>query len=56
MIGFCSSCDGGVRLTVLTRSGQELDSRVFELVEGGPTADDVRIVVEGSVPVVAATE
>ncbi len=48
--------EGSVQLTVLTRSGQELDSRVFELVEGGPTADDVRIAVEGCVPMVVATE
>ena len=48
--------EGSVQLAVLTRSGQELDSRVFDLVEGGPTADDIRIVVEGCVPIVVGTE
>jgi hypothetical protein len=49
-------CRDGVQLVVLTRSGQELDSRVFNLMEGGPTADDVRSIVEGCVPIVAASE
>lgn len=48
--------EGSVQLAVLTRSGRELDSRVFDLVEGGPTADDLRSVVEGCVPIVADTE
>ena len=48
--------EGSVQLAVLTRSGQELDSRVFDLVEGGPTADDVRSVVEDCVPILDATE
>ena len=48
--------EDGVELTVLMRSGQELDSRVFDLPEGGPTADDVRRVVEGCVPVVVGME
>jgi hypothetical protein len=46
---------GGVELTVLTRSGRELDSRVFELEDDGPTTDDVRRVVEGCVPIVDGT-
>jgi hypothetical protein len=48
--------EGGLELTVLTRSGRELDSRVFGLEEGGPTAQDVRRVVEECVPVVVGTE
>jgi hypothetical protein len=45
-----------VQLAVLTCSGKELDSRVFDLVEGGPTADDVRSIVEDCVLIVAATD
>lgn len=48
--------EGGLELTVLTRTGTTLDSRVFGLEEGGPTADDVRRVVEDCVPVVVGTE
>jgi hypothetical protein len=48
--------EGGVELTVLTRSGRELDSRAFDLEEGGPTAEDVRRVVEGCAPIVVGTE
>jgi hypothetical protein len=40
-----------LELTVLTRSGRELDRRVFDLGDGYLTADDIRRVVEGSVPV-----
>ncbi|WP_144404728.1 hypothetical protein [Belnapia sp. F-4-1] len=47
--------EDSVQLTVLTRSGKELDSRVFDLVESGPTADDVRRLVEDCVPIVADT-
>jgi hypothetical protein len=47
--------DGGVELAVLTRSGRELDRRVFSLEDSGPTAADVARVVQGSVPVVDDT-
>jgi hypothetical protein len=47
--------DGGVELAVLTRSGRELDRRVFGLEDSSLTAADVARVVEGSVPVVDGT-
>jgi hypothetical protein len=47
--------DGGVELAVLTRSGRELDRRVFSLEDSGLTAADVAHVVEGSVPIVDGT-
>ncbi len=47
--------DGGVELAVLTRSGRELDRRVFSLEDSGPTAADVARAVQGSVPVVDGT-
>ena len=47
--------DGGVELAVLTRSGRELDRRVFGLEDSGLTAADVAQVVEGSVPIVDGT-
>jgi hypothetical protein len=47
-----TACDGGVELAVSTRSGLELDRRVFVLEGSGLTADDVARVVEGSVPIV----
>lgn len=43
--------EGGVELAVSTRSGRELDSRVFGLDESGLTADDVARVVESSVAI-----
>ncbi len=46
---------GGVELAVLTRSGRELDRRVFSLEDSGPTAADVARAVQGSVPVVDGT-
>jgi hypothetical protein len=47
--------DGGVELAVLTRSGRELDRRVFGLEASGLTAADVARVVKGSVPIVDGT-
>ena len=47
--------DGGVELAVLTRSGRELDRRVFGLEDSGLTAADVAHVVGGSVPIVDRT-
>jgi hypothetical protein len=47
--------DGGVELAVLTRSGRELDRRVFGLEDSGLTAADVAQAVEGSVPIVDGT-
>jgi hypothetical protein len=47
--------DDGVELAVLTRSGRELDRRVFGLEDSGLTAADVAHVVEGSVPIVDGT-
>jgi hypothetical protein len=47
--------DGGVELAVLTRSGRELDRRVFGLEDSGLTAADVAHVVGGSVPIVDGT-
>ena len=47
--------DGGVELAVLTRSGRELDRRVFSLEDSGLTAADVSRFVEGNVPVVDGT-
>jgi hypothetical protein len=44
--------DGGVELAVLTRSGRELDRRVFSLEGSGLTAAHVSRFVEGGVPVV----
>jgi hypothetical protein len=46
---------GGVELAVLTRSGRELDRRVFGLEDSGLTAADVARVVEGRVPIVDGT-
>ena len=43
------------RLAVLTRSGRELDRRVFSLEDSGTTAADVARAVQGSVPVVDGT-
>ena len=45
----------GVELAVLTRSGRELDRRVFSLEDSGLTAADVSRFVEGDVPVVDGT-
>jgi hypothetical protein len=42
---------GGVELTILTRSGRELDRRTFELAGGGLAAEDVRRVVAAAVPI-----
>jgi hypothetical protein len=39
-------------VAVLTRSGRELDGRVFSLEDSGLTAADVSRFVEGGVPVV----
>jgi hypothetical protein len=47
--------DGGVELAVLTRSGRELDRRVFGLEDSGLTAAEVAHAVEGGVPVVDGT-
>lgn len=47
--------DGALELTVLTRSGRELDRRVFGLEGSGLTAADVARVVESSVPVLGGT-
>ncbi len=44
--------DGGVELVVLTRSGRELDRRVFGLEDSGLTAADVSRFVEGGAPLV----
>ena len=47
--------EGGVELAVLTRSGQELDRRVFDLGDSGLTVADVSRFLEGSVAVVDGT-
>jgi hypothetical protein len=46
-----SSHPRGVGVTLLTRSGRELDSRLFELEDSHLTADDVRRVAESCVPI-----
>jgi hypothetical protein len=48
------SREGGVQLTVLTRSGRELDSRVFGREGGRLMAEEVRRAVEGVVPILDA--
>jgi hypothetical protein len=48
--------EGAVELTVLTRSGRELDSRVFDLRDDGPTVDDIRRVVGAGTPTEGAAE
>ncbi len=47
--------DDGVELAVLTRSGRELDRRVFGLEDSGLRAADVAQAVEASVPIVDGT-
>ncbi|GAA0593858.1 hypothetical protein GCM10009416_35280 [Craurococcus roseus] len=47
--------EGGVELAVLTRSGRELDRRVFDLGDSGLTGADVSRFLEGSVPIVDGT-
>ncbi len=42
--------EGAVELTVLTRSGRELDRRIFDLGDSGLTADDVERVVQAGMP------
>ena len=42
--------EGAVELTVLTRSGRELDRRVFDLGDSGLTADDVERAVQAGMP------
>ena len=52
VVAHLAARDEGVELAVLTRSGRELDRRVFDLEDSGLTAADVSRFVEGSVPVV----
>ncbi len=42
--------EGAVELTVLTRSGRELDRRIFDLGDSGLTADDVERAVQAGMP------
>ena len=42
--------EGAMELTVLTRSGRELDRRTFDLGDSGLTADDVERVVQTGMP------
>ena len=42
--------EGAVELTVLTRSGRELDRRIFGLGDSGLTADDVERAVQAGMP------